>query len=224
MKANKQPTEEELEAQNNDEQFNNQDNTQDNGDNEGGQDGKKYPSKEENFDGVVKKLNKVTKELRTLRAENEMLKAIGQSPTKQDENAENSLAETVKSLQTKLETIENESKVERLMANINQDLAETVDKKYIQNGVAKTLLDSIANSNGLDLSDSTDRQAAIDIFNNEYPEFISKKPRKIGVPNVTDEGERSVKEIVESGDTDYFYSLSKEEQAKFLAKLKKLNN
>ena len=159
----------------------------------------KGKTKEENFDGVVKKLNAKEKELKLLK---EDLSKIGGVPNELD---------LVKSQLQKLVEQQNSLLMEREFDKIG------ISSKYAKAG--RALMEEIAQDNSLDLSTQEGMREAAKIFAQEYPDLLTKK-KDIGVKSGMNGNTSPALKALE-GDASAFFNLSKEEKAEIARQLKK---
>lgn len=136
-------------------------------------------SKEENFDGVVRKLNAREKEIKKA---NSLIEELQKQIEGKKEEATNSEKNELAELKKAIEELKNERSQEAFQSKIEKglDLAN-IEPKF--NKLAKTALQDIATENSLDLTDKAELQEAITLLTTDYPEFLSKKPKSIGIVN-----------------------------------------
>jgi hypothetical protein len=187
-------------------------NLENHNDNQGGENQKK--SKEENFDGVVKKLNAKEKELKKVFQQLQELQGQINSKNEDTTNSEkNELAELKKAI----EELKNEKQKEAFNNKLENSLSTAnIDSKF--NKLAKTVLQDIANENSLDLSDKSELNQAIELLTKDYSEFLSKKPKQIGIVNGQTSNSNTGLSVLE-GNAEGYFKLSDNEKKALISKV-----
>jgi hypothetical protein len=170
-------------------------------------------SKEDNFDGVVRKLNAKEKELKTVSAQLQELQAkISEQETKATATQEETLAK----LMTEIEALKTERQQEAFQSRLEKGLDKAnIEPKFSK--LAKTALQDIAESNDLDLNDSSDLQEAITQLTTDYPEFLAKKQKQIGITDGQGTASNTALSVLE-GNAEGYFKLSEAEKKAVLAK------
>jgi Glu-tRNA(Gln) amidotransferase subunit E-like FAD-binding protein len=164
-------------------------------------------SKEENFDGVVKKLNAKEKEVKKLSQQLQGLESkIAEQQTQATTSQENMLAK----LQSEIDNLKNERQQEVFQNKLEKALSKaSIENKFAR--VAKSTLQDIATDNNLDLTDPGELEKAIGLLTTEYPEFIAKKPKKIGIANGQTPSNNPAFDVLDDDMQEYF-KLPKEQR------------
>lgn len=171
-------------------------------------------TKEENFDGVVRKLNAKEKELKTAIAQLQELQAKIQE---QESKATSTQEETLAKLISEIEALKAERKQEAFQSKLEKGLEKAnIEPKF--NKLAKTALQDMAQSNNLDLNDPNDLQEAIKLLTNDYPEFLAKKPKQIGISNGQTPGGNVGLSVLE-GNAEGYFKLSDAEKKALMSKV-----
>lgn len=160
----------------------------------------KGKSKEENFDGVVKKLNAKEKELKQMKARLAEL----ESQPKGD-------PDKVASIEAQLQQLLNEQKNIKLEREF-----ERIDLNPKYSRASQALLEGIAEENDLDLSTTQGIREATKKFAEEYPDLLNKK-KDVGTPSGMNGDNSPVLKALD-GDASEFFKLSKEERAELARK------
>lgn len=173
-------------------------------------------SKEENFDGVVRKLNAKEKELKQANSKLQELQNQIESKTAEATNSEkNELAE----LKKMIEDLKNERQQETFQSKLEKGLdTANIEPKF--NKLAKTALQDIATENSLDLSNQSELQEAIKLLTTDYPEFLAKKPKQIGITDGQTAGNQAVLNALE-GNAEGYFKLSESEKKALISKVLK---
>lgn len=162
-------------------------------------------SKEENFDGVVKKLNATQKELKSLK---QQLKEAQEAPKNEIDHDE------VAILKQQVAELLNTNKLTRLEKELEK---ANINSKYTK--VVTPLLEDIASTNDLDLSTSDGIKQATKILAEEYPDLVSKKTT-LGTHNGMTGNNNPALKVLEGDGSEYF-KLSPEDRKKLQEQLYK---
>lgn len=196
----------------------NQDNEQNlqNQDENQGQETTQKKSKEENFDGVVRKLNAKEKEIKKAYS---LIEELQQKIDGKKEEATNSEKSELAELKKAIEDLKTERQQETFQSKLEKglDLAN-IEPKF--NKLAKTALQDIATENTLDLNNSAELQEAIKLLTNDYPEFLAKKPKQIGITDGQTTGNQAVLNALE-GNAEGYFKLSDSEKKALISKVLK---
>jgi len=173
-------------------------------------------TKEENFDGLAKKANHLSKETKAQKALIAELEAkIAEFSEKKPEGAEDKIAILEGKIDNLLKQQEQERQVNSLNANLN---SAGVNPKFVKSGLARMALESIAETIGVNLSDEDDFAVAFETFKSQYPEFIIKKVAPVGTPTGNDGQNSSVAKVLE-GKGEAYFKLSETQRAELRRKL-----
>lgn len=163
---------------------------------------RKGKTKEENFDGVVKKLNAKQQEIKDLKAK----LSEYESKPKQDGDEVSAIKKQVEQLLADQMNLKMEREFEK--ANINP--------KYAKAGQA--LIQDIAQTHDLDLTTTEGIREATKLFAQEYPDLLTKK-KDVGTPSGMNGNTSPALKSLE-GDASDFFNLSKEEKAEIARQIR----
>ena len=164
-------------------------------------------SKEENFDGVVRKLNAKQKELKQATSRVQELESQIAGNKSEATNSEKS---ELQELRKAIEDLKNERTQEVFQSKVSKGLEQAnIDPKFQR--LAINTLKEIAEDKGFDLKDSQDLKDAITLFAQGYPELLAKKPKQTGIPNGQTQSDNAYLSSLD-GDMEKYMSLSKEQK------------
>ena len=173
-------------------------------------------TKEENFDGLAKKANHLSKETKAQKA---LIADLEAKIAKLSETETKGAEDKVTALEAKVDALLKQQ-VEAQKTNVLHDNLATanVNPKFIKSGLAKTALEGIAGEIGLDLTDSEDLSLAVDTLRSQYPEFITKKVAPVGTPTGNDGQNSSALKALE-GNAEGYFKLNEAQRAELRRKL-----
>jgi vacuolar-type H+-ATPase subunit I/STV1 len=180
-------------------------------------------SKEENFDGVVRKLNATQKEIKlkdkTISEITSKLQELQTQIDSKTAEATNSEKSEMAELKKMIEDLKTERQQETFQSKLEKGLdSANIEPKF--NKLAKTALQDIATENTLDLNNSVELQEAIKLLTNDYPEFLAKKPKQIGITDGQTSGNQAVLNALE-GNAEGYFKLSDSEKKALISKVLK---
>jgi chromosome segregation ATPase len=166
-------------------------------------------SKEENFDGVVRKLNAKERELKTV---NQQLQELQAKIEAQSTDITKSQEDLLVKMQAEIEALKNERQQESFQNKLDKGLEQAnIESKFSK--LAKTALQDIAQANNLNLNDQNELQEAIKLLITDYPEFIIKKQKTIGIANGQSASNNPTLSALEGNAEGYFNLSDAEKQA-----------